>query len=127
MRPVLVLVHLRFLYLPNSHSKRCWRHFSDSFEGVFCEVRTFSEVYVLSGRCTALRPGPAVQCTGRHRGLVTHPGAQADGLNLPFPELRLRDALRPVGRTVAPEQPNRPGDPVSRDLLLREVHADIPR
>src|SRR5215217_6404512 len=76
-----------------------------------------------------LAPRPAVYCTGRHGGFVTHPSpvAQAESLYLSFPELRLRDADRPVVGTVSPEQLNRPGDPIPRDLLLREVHADVPR
>jgi hypothetical protein len=53
------------------------------------------------------------------------PIAQAEGLYLPFPKLCLRDALRPVGGTGAPEQPNRPSYLISRDLLLRQVHADF--
>ena len=56
-------------------------------EGVFCEVRTFSEVYELSGRCTASSPRPAVSCTGRQRGLVTHPGC--------VPSLRRRAFIFP--------------------------------
>jgi hypothetical protein len=54
--------------------------------------------------CCSFRPGP---------------GAQAESLYLPSPELRLGDALHAVRWLVAPEQPNGPSYPIARDLLLR--------
>src|SRR5215211_832403 len=53
------------------------------------------------------------------------PGAQAESLYLPFPELRLGDALHAVHWLLAPEQPDRPSYPIARDLLLCQVHADF--
>src|SRR5215217_5547502 len=53
------------------------------------------------------------------------PGAQAESLYLPFPELSLGDALHAVHWLLAPEQPDRPSYPIARDLLLCQVHADF--
>src|SRR5215208_5970872 len=52
-------------------------------EGVFSEVRAFSEVAVLLGRCHSSHPEPGGYCcTGRYGGFVTHPG------RLPSPRRR---------------------------------------
>src|ERR671920_1153947 len=53
------------------------------------------------------------------------PSAQAESRYLPFPELRLGDALHAVRWLLAPEQPDRPSYPIARDLLLCQVHADF--
>src|SRR5918994_7117658 len=53
------------------------------------------------------------------------PGAQAESLYLPSPELRLGDTFHVVRWLVAPDQPDRPSYPAPRDLLLRQVHAHL--
>jgi hypothetical protein len=54
-------------------------------------------------------------------------GAQVQGFDLSSPEHCLRDALYAVFRPVTSGLPDLPGHAVLRDLLSRQVHANLPR
>src|SRR5215208_1772563 len=101
-------------------------------EGVFSELRVDgvlrSSRRTIQARCRLPPPNHALlhRATRNFRcSFRPGPGAQAQSLYLPFPELRLGDALHAVHWLLAPEQPDRPSYPIARDLLLCQVHADF--
>src|SRR5215212_4155875 len=106
--------------LPSQAHPRLFRQFLD---GVLRSSRR-----TIRARCRLPPPNHALlhRATRNFRcSFRPGPGAQAETLYLPFPELRLRHALHAVRWLLAPEQADRPSYPIARDLLLCQVHADF--
>src|SRR5215208_6857363 len=96
---------------------------TECVEGAFCELPHDRDLGSNSHAIGDMLP-PADLSIFCPRGYESsllirpYPGSQVESLYLPFPELRLDDAIHPVRGLVACERPYRPGHPIACYLLL---------